>query len=58
MSAEKEGIWAREYRQGRVEQVKQQRIANLIALGDSAWAPVDHKDRAIAEAYRLLFEEN
>lgn len=30
MSAE--GAWAREYRQGRAEQVEQQRIANLIAL--------------------------
>lgn len=29
---EKEGDWAREYRQGRAEQVEQQRIANLIAL--------------------------
>ena len=58
MSDEKEGYWAREYRQGRAEQVKQQRIANLIALGNSPWASVDHKDRAIAEAYRLLFEEN
>lgn len=28
---EKEGVWAREYRQGRAEQVKQQKIANLIA---------------------------
>lgn len=33
--AEKEGAWAREYRQGRAPQVEQQRIANLIAISDS-----------------------
>lgn len=49
--------WFEHYANGRAEQVKQQRIANLIALGDSPWAPVDYKDRAIDEAYRELFGE-
>lgn len=52
---EKEGAWAREYRQGRTEQVKQQRIANLIAFAALDDITNKSRTRAIQEAYRELF---
>lgn len=55
---EKEGAWAREYRQGRAEQVKQQRIANLIALASLEWTTRGTTQKCIDEAYRLLFKED
>lgn len=54
MSDEKEGSWAREYRQGRAAQVEQQRIANLIAVSASPLLPIDERKRAIRRAARAL----
>lgn len=55
--AEKEGEWAREYRQGRAEQVKQQRIANMIALSESPRLSSTKRSRLSAQAYRELFAD-
>lgn len=52
---EREGAWAREYRQGRAEQVKQQRIANLIALSASPQLNGIKRGRLAGEAYDALF---
>lgn len=54
MSDQKEGAWAREYRQGRAEQVKQQRIANLIALSASPWVSSATQKYAALVAASLL----
>ncbi len=52
--AEEEGSWAREYRQGRAEQVEQQRIANLIALSASPLIDMAARKSAARQAARLL----
>ncbi len=54
--SEKEGAWAREYRQGRTEQVKQQRIANLIALSDSPCISSEERMWAARTALAALRE--
>lgn len=54
MPDEKEGPWAREYRQGRAEQVKQQRIANLIALSNSPRVSSATRNYAVLVAANLL----
>lgn len=51
---EREGAWAREYRQGRSEQVEQQRIANLIALSRSPYLNGIKRGRLADEAYEAL----
>jgi hypothetical protein len=51
---EKEGAWAREYRQGRAAQVEQQRIANLIAISDSPYLSSQDRSRAAQEALEAL----
>lgn len=52
--AEKEGPWAREYRQGRAAQVEQQRIANMIALSRSPYLSGDKRSRLADRAYEAL----
>lgn len=52
--AEKEGAWAREYRQGRAAQVEQQRIANLIAMSDSPCISSDERSWAARTALKAL----
>lgn len=54
MSQEKEGAWAREYRQGRAAAVEQQRIANLIAVSASPLLSITERKRAIRRAARAL----
>lgn len=54
MSSEKEGSWAREYRQGRVEQVRQQEIANLIAISGVPFLTIVERRDAAARAFVLL----
>jgi hypothetical protein len=54
MTAEKEGPWAREYRQGRAEQVKQQRVANLISLSNSPRVSIATRNYAALVAATLL----
>lgn len=51
---EKEGAWAREYRQGRAEQVEQQRIANLIAISDSPCISAEERRWAASAALKGL----
>lgn len=46
--------WANEYRQGRVDQVEQQRIANLIAVSECSAASTDARNWAITEALKSL----
>lgn len=53
---EKEGAWAREYRQGRAEQVEQQRIANLIAISNSPYLRSHERSWAAAQAFEALKE--
>jgi len=52
--AEKEGSWAREYRQGRAAQVEQQRIANLIAISDSPCLSSAERQWAAGVAVKAL----
>lgn len=52
--AEKEGAWAREYRQGRAAQVEQQRIANLIAISASPRIPIADRNWAAQQALKAL----
>lgn len=51
---ENEGAWAREYRQGRVAQVVQQRIANLIAISASPCLSSDERGWAARAAFNAL----
>lgn len=53
-SSEKEGAWAREYRQGRAEQVKQQRISNLIAISAVPFLAIEERKQAAKLALDLL----
>ena len=50
----KEGSWAREYRQGRAEQVKQQRISHLIAISASPRISIESRNWAANEALKAL----
>lgn len=54
MTGGKEGAWAREYRQGRAEQVRQQEIANLIAITSVPFLTIDQRRKAAARAFELL----
>lgn len=54
MTADSEGAWARQYRQGRAEQVRQQEIANLIAITSVSFLTIDERRRAAARAFELL----
>lgn len=54
MTSETEGDWAKQYRQGRADQVKQQRIANLIALSHSPYLNGIKRGKLADEAYREL----
>jgi len=54
MTADDEGAWAREYRQGRREQVEQQRIANLIAISASPHISFLNQKWAADEALKML----
>lgn len=54
MTGEKEGAWAREYRQGRAEQVRQQEIANLIAITSVSFLTIEQRRKAAARAFELL----
>lgn len=54
MTADDEGAWAREYRQGRREQVEQQRIANLIAISASPYISSLSQNWAADEALNML----
>lgn len=51
---EKEGAWAREYRQGRAAQVEQQRIANLIAISNSPCLSSAERQWAAGAAFKAL----
>lgn len=51
---EKEGAWAREYRQGRAAQVEQQRIANLIAISNSPCLSSSERTWAARAALKAL----
>lgn len=53
-----EGPRAREYREGRAEQVKQQRIANLIALSASPHLNGIKRRKLADEAYESLREDS
>jgi hypothetical protein len=46
--------WGREYREGRADQVEQQRIANLIAASGCPAATNEARRWAINEALRSL----
>jgi hypothetical protein len=54
VSVEAEGAWARQYRQGRAEQVRQQEIANLIAISSVPFLTVGQRQRAAARAFKML----
>ncbi|QLD10907.1 hypothetical protein [Microbacterium oleivorans] len=55
-TADSEGAWAREYRQGRAEHVRQQEIANLIAITSVPFLTINQRRRAAARAFELLEE--
>lgn len=54
MTADSEGSWARQYRQGRVEQVRQQEISNLIGVTSVPFLTIDQRRRAAERAYAML----
>ncbi|WP_405375943.1 MULTISPECIES: hypothetical protein [unclassified Microbacterium] len=57
MTGERESEWARAYRQGRAEQVEQQRIANLIALAGIPWLSMTTRQDAAELAATALLGE-
>ncbi len=46
--------WADEYAKGRAEQVKQQEIANLIAISAVPFLTIDERRDAAGRAFQLL----